>query len=61
MDSSYEDRRESDRRPAPPGYRRVFTPYITVNGEKRWHPQFESHGKVFSFLVPEEDYRQDDE
>jgi hypothetical protein len=59
MSDSYSERRESDREPCPNGYRRVFTPYITVNGKRKWHPEWFTKGKVYSFCVPEEDYRQD--
>jgi hypothetical protein len=59
MDDS-SNRREPDREPCPRGYRRVYTPYITVDGERRYHPEWKTKGKVFSFCVPEEEYRQDE-
>lgn len=59
MGDSYENRRESDRKPCPPGHKRVFTPYITINGERQYHPEWFTKGKVYSFCVPVEDYRQD--
>lgn len=34
----------------PPGYRRVFTRYITVKGKRI----YAKDGKVFSFLVPDD-------
>jgi hypothetical protein len=54
----YNDRRESDRSSSSRGERVVYTPYITRNGKKIWHPDWPPG--VFRFTVSDEESGESD-